>query len=251
MSKRLANTPHPDAWIWEQLQRMLSSEEFQFIRQGYQDHFRAYLLSVGPIPEEMVEIFEEQLKAANLDLSTTLDGIRASRMRTGEEQAASDNAAATSSSIPGDPSSCGICKNLPNHNGDWLCWGCREEIDHVFETLRVGNRGKALIAKTRQIMRQAGNYVELITSLGEGWQELVGNKQYRAEIDRADMMPFVRSIGRPRDAIYDDAYNLIRQQGYTKREAYDYLRTQDKEIDKIPFHTFATAVNYRLKKEKL
>ncbi len=211
MSKGLAKPRHPDSWLWEQLERSLPPAYLERLRQGYQNVFREYLLTVGPVPEEMGEVFEEQLNAAKLDSNVILGLLEAMEIRLDEEQLARHEQTIPSSMPPGDPTSCGLCKRVGNHDEDWLCYRDRDAIEEVAEKLREEGPRRALVPKAQPMITAAYNYIKLVDALDNGWEEILRIKQFHAQRDHAILNQLVRRSGRPSDPMYDEAHRLISQ----------------------------------------
>ncbi len=254
MSKPPDPTPHPDAWLWEQLERILPKDVLQILREGYQAVFRAYALNLtyehytGPMPEVVKESIEQQLGQVKLPQTTELlekinavedvaDGQLSISSEGGDEPEATLLAVA--------PTRCGICKRVSNHDEDWLCYRDRDAVEQVLVALREGGPRKALVPIAKAMIAAAYNYIQLVDDLDELWDDMLRVKQFRAKRDHTTLMKLVSRSGRPSEPMYDEMHRLTEELGYTKKRAIEKVRATFPEAANLPDKHFLDALWYR------
>lgn len=254
MGKRLGKFPHPDAWLWEQLERMLSAGDFERLRQEYHLVFAGYCLNElrqhykGPVPELVRESIKEQLKAIKIPQAKEIINRLSS-----EEAATSDKQIANNEQLEGSGFSaekatrCGNCKRVGNQGEDWLCYKCRDKTDDVIAKLRDKGPRKAWRREANDIIAQALAFIQLVEALDEAWTDVLQFKLFRAKTDHMVLSKLLAKSGRPSEPIYDEAHRLISELGYRRKRAIEEVRSKYPEAKNVSNEQFYEVLKKRKK----
>ncbi len=252
MSKWTTKTPHPHTWLWEQLERILPRDYFKQLREDYGTVLRAYALELarehykGSMPEDVRAAIERQLSDIKLPQAITiLEDLVQEEYRSLEEEAIKNEQGSASDLLPGNPTSCGNCKRVSNHDEDWLCYSCRGKTEDIVARLREEGPRRALVPKAKQVIMQAYAYIQFVDAFDDGWADILRVKQFHAKQDHAMLNKLVRRSGRPPDPMYDEAHRLMSELGYSKKRAIEQVRATYPEAAKVSDEQFMEVLKKR------